>query len=749
MATITAIALVTGFLLCVAGLPTPDPGTLPTRRVAHSVIFEPQREVKLTRSSYQLTTYIDFQPFLLGFYKVRRNIEDFLTAVRLPLFAVFKLRDKMEAEGEYLLKAFSSIQAKFYDAIDHLPPSGDESQGREKRSTYELPPRTLTREEIVLVDTFMELLKPINPKLHHHLRRQKRFGIMTFLLGWGVYSNSRSIKKIKENVNLLRDQNVLQDKQIKTLASFLNLTMTKVNQHDNILYDLTMKFTYLNQSMRRLATILEVVQGNVGFLSQAVLRINRVNTAMHALKEDVDSIYEYMRVMATRKLNPLIIPPSILRQILAQTQEDIKAHPRLHLTNDPGKDIWTFYSLIRITPIIQSNLLVVVLTIPLKDESLEVDLYRVYNLPMLHPELGVQATYELEGRYLAILMHGLYVTIPHETEIKICMASEGNLCMLDQALYPVERVDWCIYALFKNDLPKIQKFCKISTQLVITDQAMSLDGYLWAISVLETTKIQIHCLQENFVRTIHPPVHILDVGHGCEAFTPTLYIPAQTSLTTTLQSLNRSTFFLDYNQEIEPFAKFAVWEKITFEKLTPTQVAKIKEMFQELPPLPMGIFNQKLSNIDTNYPTTIPEGVLLGALVIGGIALVASLTGGAFLCFRYRGLLSTVFKLAKNLPTDFNGDLSSLAGLLQQAGAQPPPKPRRRPTAPPALEEALVPQTAGTLENPEPENVPLDLIKQAARELHQEGSVDLRRYSKFLTRTTPGASRLTSINEEK
>ena len=79
----------------------------------------------------------------------------------------------------------------------------------------------------------------------------------------------------------------------------------------------------------------------------------------------------------------------------------------------------------------------VVFTIPLIDSSLDVNLYKVHNLPMLHPTLGVQVEYELEGESLAILIHGMYATVPHATDIKLCKMSQGHLCMLDHALYPV------------------------------------------------------------------------------------------------------------------------------------------------------------------------------------------------------------------------------------------------------------------------------------------------------------------------
>ena len=53
-----------------------------------------------------------------------------------------------------------------------------------------------------------------------------------------------------------------------------------------------------------------------------------------------------------------------------------------------------------------------ILIIPLVDQSLQVNLYKVHNLPMLHPTLNVHAQYELEGTYLMKLMEGLFVLLP-------------------------------------------------------------------------------------------------------------------------------------------------------------------------------------------------------------------------------------------------------------------------------------------------------------------------------------------------
>ena len=73
---------------------------------------------------------------------------------------------------------------------------------------------------------------------------------------------------------------------------------------------------------------------------------------------------------------------------------------------------WNYYATMKITPIMMQNFLLVILTIPLIDQSLEMDLYKVYNLPAPHPELKIQFKYELEGEYLAISKDGLYAAIP-------------------------------------------------------------------------------------------------------------------------------------------------------------------------------------------------------------------------------------------------------------------------------------------------------------------------------------------------
>ena len=73
-------------LLCVAGqfdgtmynreIQSPDPPANENEWV-HPVIFEPQTKIQLTRSSYKLTIFVDFAPFLAGFESVQNYLETF------------------------------------------------------------------------------------------------------------------------------------------------------------------------------------------------------------------------------------------------------------------------------------------------------------------------------------------------------------------------------------------------------------------------------------------------------------------------------------------------------------------------------------------------------------------------------------------------------------------------------------------------------------------------------------------------
>ena len=119
---------------------------------------------------------------------------------------------------------------------------------------------------------------------------------------------------------------------------------------------------------------------------------------------------------------------------------------------------------------------------------------------------------------------------------------------------------------------------------------------------LATECLQLRCVMDTCIITISPPLQIIDVGNGCKAYSASIYIPAKSELTTTIQSMTCSLFFLNYNFNYTNASKFIIWHKTDFAMLTPDEVKTLKDKMLKLPTMPMDIFKKTLKNIDENYP---------------------------------------------------------------------------------------------------------------------------------------------------
>ena len=189
-------------------------------------------------------------------------------------------------------------------------------------------------------------------------------------------------------------------------------------------------------------------------------------------------------------------------------------------------------------------------------------------------------------------------------------------------MYPVDSTNWCIYALFINDIHKIKKNCVLKTLNRTANLAYSLDGYLWAISALVSEKLQIRCVMETHVMTNHPPLQIMDVGNGCEAYSASIYILAKSELTATMQSITRSQFFLDYNFNYTNVSNFIVWYKTNFVNLTKEEIELLKAKMLKLSTMSMDIFDKTLETIDEHYPLSLSPKLILALLVVTGICFI-------------------------------------------------------------------------------------------------------------------------------
>ena len=134
-----------------------------------------------------------------------------------------------------------------------------------------------------------------------------------------------------------------------------------------MLYELDRKLMIMNKTLQDLLIAFSYMKYEMTLLTQMQNRLNRIYSSIHGLQFDTDFLYEFMRALASEQLNPMIIPPDILRNILQKVQEDIKTNVRLKLPDDPIKNIWNYYGTTKLTPIVLGDCLMLILIIPLID----------------------------------------------------------------------------------------------------------------------------------------------------------------------------------------------------------------------------------------------------------------------------------------------------------------------------------------------------------------------------------------------
>ena len=173
---------------------------------------------------------------------------------------------------------------------------------------------------------------------------------------------------------------------------------------------------------------------------------------------------------------------------------------------------------------------------------------------------------------------------------------------------------------------------------------------------------------ETHVITIKPPLQIVDIGNGCSACSASIYILAKSELTTTLHSITRSQFFLDYNFNYTNVSNFLIWYKSDFAILTTKEIETLKAKMLKLPTMSMDIFHNVLENIDEDYPFSLSPKLILTLLVLTGVCIIA--IGIIFIWYKRKtsftsskmgNLIKLIPSLNEKVPT-----LNSLLPILSE-----------------------------------------------------------------------------------
>ena len=273
---------------------------------------------------------------------------------------------------------------------------------------------------------------------------------------------------------------------------------------------------------------------------------------------------------------------------------------------------------------------------------------------------------------------------------------------------------------------------------------------------------------ETRVITIKPPLQIVDIDNGCKAYSASIYIPAKSELTTTLQSVTQSQFFLDYNFNYTNVSNFLIWHKTNFATLMVNEIKTLKAKMLKSPTMSVDIFKKVLGNIDENYPFSMSPELILALLVFTGICTIV--IGILFIWYKRKTSFtsSTVGNLLKLIPSlkDKIPTLDSLLPILSEqapsqntkntltnvAVPQLPQTPPDELVLPPVLVPKLqlekpptntnvlyhathmepLPSTSTTTDY-KSKPLSFEMFNRAATDLNEKGIINLKKYKSIYT----------------
>ena len=664
----------------------------------YPVIFEPLQNMQTSRSTYKVTSFIDFTPYLEYFQQFERYLEAFkssindfendlilqefreqtvratrnikgeacrhypacysqsllyqLRTIEIQAIAYRRERERCMAQHmqaclvlkqfeyilnvtEYVNENYLRVKAKFLRAIDYAEginvgePTPTGSSSRQKRDSGTPFDTRVTLEETQYLIKLLTNLAAWDPT-QNVTHREKRFIPLFASLGAAIGSivNAGQIKKIKRNIAILQEATLLQDQQIMELARYA-ATAARIMLHDTQIYGLQYKLLVVEDGIKEMIDVsnFQVYTSYHVTIAQTIL--SRLQTGTVSIENNIDKIFEYLRIMSNHKATSAVIPPVALRRLLLKIEDRMHTNPRLRLPYDPrAGGIWKYYSVIKVTPRVMDKMLVILMTIPVLDKTLELNIYQVHNLPAIPPGQEVAALYQLESKYFAIGKHGMYVTLPTEQSVRICLQTELAICILEQALYPIKHITWCVYALFIDDEERIKRDCKYSVTKVSGNRAISLGGYLWAVSSIKQEQLQVRCLEETHVIEIQPPLQIVYLGNGCEGYSPSMFLPAKNEMTTHAQIESRKEYFLQFNYVYTPDRYIGLWWQFRTRLMSDEDAKAFITQVAPLGTMDYSLLHKKAPMIDTNYgfslpvpPVTLGIGIVVIILLVAGVAL--------------------------------------------------------------------------------------------------------------------------------
>ena len=173
---------------------------------------------------------------------------------------------------------------------------------------------------------------------------------------------------------------------------------------------------------------------------------------------------------------------------------------------------------------------------------------------------------------------------------------------------------------------------------MLGNRAISLGGYLRAVSSIKQDQLQVRYLEGTHVIEIQPPLQIVYLGNGCEGYSPSMFLLAKNEMMTHTQIESCKEYFLQFNHVYMPDR---LWWQFRMKMMYEKEARAFITHVAPLGTMDYSLLCKRPPTIKTKYGFTLP--VLPVTLAIWVVVIILLIAGLALSCYVYQ--MGKTFKL--------------------------------------------------------------------------------------------------------
>ena len=145
-----------------------------------------------------------------------------------------------------------------------------------------------------------------------------------------------------------------------------------------------------------------------------------LHTGIHSVKIDILSILNRVSVKSPPKCTPALLNPLDLISLLITLETQQVSYPTLALPQWNGENIWYGCTFRKLWSFMMLDILYAAVHTYLVDKSLQFHLFRIHNIPLVHPILKKSFRCSIQVEYITIRSDKQYILLPLSTDIMAC-----------------------------------------------------------------------------------------------------------------------------------------------------------------------------------------------------------------------------------------------------------------------------------------------------------------------------------------